>query len=682
MGSTCESCHTPEGWRDGLARVPQDQPVQRSRGATWRCACAKCHLNGAIKGTPEQVLRLPLDPAPGRPVPDAARRRLRELPPAGLLDRGDVESRRGDRHAAEPGAPRARLRRLPHEPPLRRRRPSCYSCHAKEYQATTQPTHQPAGFPTQCEVCHRRRTPRGRRPASSTARTSRSSGCTPRRPAPRATRTTSTRARRATASAATARTTTAPPARTTRRPGSRPRASPATGRRTRAGRRRSTTAASSRSRACTPRRPARPATRTTSTRARRATASAATGPTYDRTTSPNHAAAGFPTTCESCHKASDPSWRATFNHSSAYPLVGVHATQACTACHKNNVYKGTPRDCVGCHRTNYDRTTSPNHAAAGFPTTCESCHRASDASWRATFNHNAVFPWSACTRRRPARRATRTTSTRARPATATAATARTTTARPTRTTPPPASRRRASRATAPRRRRGRRVSITTGSSCSPGAISRRRAVRATRTTSIAGTPRDCYPCHQAQYDRTTNPNHRAAGFPTTCETCHRYSDYVVQPGPVQSHVVPDHVGQARRAGVRRVPHRPEQLQGVHLHDVPHAVEDGREARRAARATATTRRPATRATRRGRTLGAADEITPPDHRRRARGRHHGRGPARIRPVAGAESTAPVAAARRAGSGAAVDPALGPGVVLRQRRIDDRRRRLDLRRSAKS
>jgi hypothetical protein len=68
--------------------------------------------------------------------------------------------------------------------------------------------------------------------------------------------------------------------------------------------------------------------------------------------------------------------------------VGVHATQACSACHKNNVYKGTPRDCVGCHLANYQASQNPSHQGAGFPTTCDSCHRPSDATWRqAVFNH-------------------------------------------------------------------------------------------------------------------------------------------------------------------------------------------------------------------------------------------------------------------------------------------------------
>jgi hypothetical protein len=33
-------------------------------------------------------------------------------------------------------------------------------------------------------------------------------------------------------------------------------------------------------------------------------------------------------------------------------------------------------------------------------------------------------------------------------------------------------------------------------------------------------PTDCYSCHQAKYLATTNPNHVAANFPTTCGTCH------------------------------------------------------------------------------------------------------------------------------------------------------------------
>jgi hypothetical protein len=111
---------------------------------------------------------------------------------------------------------------------------------------------------------------------------------------------------------------------------------------------------------------------------------------YQATQAPNHVAAGFSTSCETCHRTSDTSFRGATAHT-FYPLVGRHAQVACSACHVNNVYAGTPRDCVGCHRTLYDRTTSPNHLAAGFSPTCEGCHRAADTSWnQGTFNHR--FP--------------------------------------------------------------------------------------------------------------------------------------------------------------------------------------------------------------------------------------------------------------------------------------------------
>lgn len=41
----------------------------------------------------------------------------------------------------------------------------------------------------------------------------------------------------------------------------------------------------------------------------------------------------------------------------------------------------------------------------------------------------------------------------------------------------------------------------------------------------AGTPSDCYSCHRQDYTGTTNPNHVAAGFPTTCSTCHTTSTW-------------------------------------------------------------------------------------------------------------------------------------------------------------
>jgi hypothetical protein len=95
---------------------------------------------------------------------------------------------------------------------------------------------------------------------------------------------------------------------------------------------------------------------------------------YNSTTSPAHAAAGFPTTCDTCHTTT--SWAgAVFNHNNTpFPLTGFHTTVACTACHVNNVFVGTPTLCSGCHLATFTATTNPNHTTAGFPTTCNTCH--------------------------------------------------------------------------------------------------------------------------------------------------------------------------------------------------------------------------------------------------------------------------------------------------------------------
>jgi hypothetical protein len=95
---------------------------------------------------------------------------------------------------------------------------------------------------------------------------------------------------------------------------------------------------------------------------------------WNGTTNPAHAAAGFPTTCNTCHTTTD--WTgATFNHNSTpFPLTGAHTTVACNLCHVNNVFAGTPTDCYSCHKADYTGTTNPNHSTAGWPTTCTTCH--------------------------------------------------------------------------------------------------------------------------------------------------------------------------------------------------------------------------------------------------------------------------------------------------------------------
>jgi Outer membrane cytochrome MtrC/MtrF-like, domains II/IV len=123
---------------------------------------------------------------------------------------------------------------------------------------------------------------------------------------------------------------------------------------------------------------------------------------YDRAQNPCHS--GFPTQCEQCHSTSR--WRpADFDHNrTGFPLTGAHRGAACNRCHSGG-YAGTPTDCYACHASDYNGTSNPNHSAAGFPTDCAGCH--STNAWRpASFDHDGQFfpiysgkhrgKWSSC----------------------------------------------------------------------------------------------------------------------------------------------------------------------------------------------------------------------------------------------------------------------------------------------
>jgi hypothetical protein len=89
--------------------------------------------------------------------------------------------------------------------------------------------------------------------------------------------------------------------------------------------------------------------------------------------------------CAVCHTAEG--WeQVTIDHDqTAFPLVGLHVNVACEDCHKDNVYQGTPLDCVACHQA--------DDAHEGqFGTDCSACH--SPEGWeQATFDHDqTAFP--------------------------------------------------------------------------------------------------------------------------------------------------------------------------------------------------------------------------------------------------------------------------------------------------
>jgi hypothetical protein len=191
---------------------------------------------------------------------------------------------------------------------------------------------------------------------------------------------------------------------------------------------------------------------------------------YNATQNPNHQQAGYSTDCESCHGSEAVRWTGAIGGHATFPLKGNHQTAACTDCHINNVYAGTPRDCVGCHLDDYNATQNPNHQQAGFPTDCFVCHGSEAVTWQgAVFNHNQYWPLQ-----------------------------------------------------------GAHTALGCNQCHASG----------------YNLPKDCYGCHKADYDATTSPNHQSTGFPTTCENCH-FSTHVSWNQAVFNHRFPIHSGAHR-----------------------------------------------------------------------------------------------------------------------------------------
>jgi hypothetical protein len=97
---------------------------------------------------------------------------------------------------------------------------------------------------------------------------------------------------------------------------------------------------------------------------------------YNGTTNPVHAAAGFPTTCLTCHTTwTTTNWLgATFNHT-WFPMTHGNANGVCSTCHTNpNDY--TVFQCTGCHGNN-NSANFQHEPVAGYvynSVNCYKCH--------------------------------------------------------------------------------------------------------------------------------------------------------------------------------------------------------------------------------------------------------------------------------------------------------------------
>jgi predicted CXXCH cytochrome family protein len=239
----------------------------------------------------------------------------------------------------------------------------------------------------------------------------------------------------------------------------------------------------------------------------------------------DHVSSGFPTTCESCHTMN--SWSgAKFDHLkyTGFALTGVHATLACTACHINNVFKGTPASCYACHTTDFAGTTNPPHLQLGFPHDCGMCHTTS--TWLgATFDHSTTsFPLTgahltvACTQCHTNNNyltlPTNCYGCHQADFTGTTNPAHVSAGFPTDCT----------------------LCHTTSNWTSStfnhatvfplvGAHATLACAQCHTNNNYTTVPTTCYGCHQSDFTGATNPSHIAAAFPTTCSTCHNTSNW-------------------------------------------------------------------------------------------------------------------------------------------------------------
>jgi hypothetical protein len=242
---------------------------------------------------------------------------------------------------------------------------------------------------------------------------------------------------------------------------------------------------------------------------------------YDRTRNPNHASSGFGTDCSACHGDGATSWAgATFDHERFFPLRGQHRAAECTRCHLNGRFAGTPTDCVACHRTDYDRTTAPNHASAGFGTDCASCHGSQASSWLgAQFDHNRFFELRGrhlaadCTQCHPNGRFAGTPS----------ACVDCHKVDYDRTTSP--NHAQAGFGTDCASCHGNQATSWLGATFDHNQFFPLQGAHRTLDCQAChasgfNLPKDCFGCHAPDYTAARNPDHVRAGFPTSCERCH------------------------------------------------------------------------------------------------------------------------------------------------------------------
>ena len=282
-----------------------------------------------------------------------------------------------------------------------------------------------------------------------------------------------------------------------------------------------------------------------------------TGPSHDRTNFPlvgRHLTVscrechlkgtfeGTPTACEACHwvRRQDDryrlqlglhcgdchvpqSWKnvppSKWDHAAVtgFKLEGAHRVQDCAECHGNEGLRKTSVECYSCHENNYRSAKEPDHLAARFPTQCQVCHHSMMRWEGAVFDHKfellGKHKLAACT----------DCHTTGQYAGLPSACVSCHLANYNGTTDP--NHQQAGYSTDCVTCHGDGASSWDNANVNHAQFwplqGRHQSLACSACHSKGYVlPRDCYGCHATDYNNAANPNHKAAGFPTTCDTCH------------------------------------------------------------------------------------------------------------------------------------------------------------------
>ncbi len=101
--------------------------------------------------------------------------------------------------------------------------------------------------------------------------------------------------------------------------------------------------------------------------------------------------------CAKCHTPN--SWIVqdinNIHQTGRFPLLGKHLVTDCVQCHSTYVdliFEPLNTECYDCHSSDYLSTSSPNHTNAGFSTDCQDCHPVNSLSWSAINVNHEFFP--------------------------------------------------------------------------------------------------------------------------------------------------------------------------------------------------------------------------------------------------------------------------------------------------